>query len=51
MYGKTAIYQAVAPGKVALVIAAHGYPCPPRAVYCAVDTKGPLKVRVVVTPT
>jgi hypothetical protein len=49
--GKTAIYQAVAPGKVALVIAAHGYPCPPRAVDCAVDTQGPLKLLVVVTPT
>lgn len=51
VYGKTAIYQAVAPGKVALVIAAHGYPCPPRAVDCDVDTKGPLKLLVVVTPT
>ncbi|MFI5610517.1 hypothetical protein [Amycolatopsis sp. NPDC051903] len=50
VYGTTSIYQAVAPGKVALVILAHGYPCPPRVVYCATDTKGPLKVQVVVTP-
>ena len=49
--GETAIYQAVAPGKVALVIAPHGYSCPPRAVDCAVDTKGPLKVLVIVSPT
>jgi hypothetical protein len=49
--GKTAIYQAVAPGKVALVIGPHGYPCPPRAQYCDTDTKGPLKLLVVVTPT
>ncbi len=51
VYGKTAIYQAVAPGKVALVIGPHGYPCPPRVQYCATDTKGPLKLLVVVTPT
>jgi hypothetical protein len=36
---------------VALVIAARGYPCPSRAVDCDVDTKGPLKLLVVVTPT
>ena len=49
--GTTSIYQAVAPGKVGLVIAPHGYSCPPRAVDCDVDTKGPLKLLVVVTPT
>ncbi|MEV0069667.1 hypothetical protein [Amycolatopsis sp. NPDC050768] len=49
--GETSIYQAVAPGKVGLVITPHGYSCPPRAVDCDVDTKGPLKLLVVVTPT
>jgi hypothetical protein len=49
--GKTAIYQAVAPGTVSLAIGPHGYPCPPRTQYCDTDTKGPLKVLVVVTPT
>ncbi|WP_253777622.1 hypothetical protein [Goodfellowiella coeruleoviolacea] len=48
--GKTSIYQAVAPGKVPLVIAPHGYPCPPRAARCNTDTEGPLKLLVVVTP-
>ncbi|WP_326833772.1 hypothetical protein VSH64_02265 [Amycolatopsis rhabdoformis] len=48
--GETSIYQAVAPGKAGLVIAAHGYPCPPRAPHCGTDTKGPLKLLVVVTP-
>jgi hypothetical protein len=51
VHGTTAIYQAVAPGKVALVIAPHGYSCAPRAVHCSTDTKGLLKLLVVVTPT
>lgn len=48
--GKTSIYQAVAPGKVRLVIGSHGYVCPPRAKDCDTDTDGPLKLLVVVTP-
>jgi hypothetical protein len=49
--GKTAIYQAVAPGKVSLVISPHGYSCPPLVQDCDTDTRGPLKLLVVVTPT